>query len=185
MSEAAVIAPIPFTVDLDLVRQLDQMTLALTEPEHHAATILAFDPDAQVSTGHLATGPGEPRDHLVPGGALNLRAWSLLARACSCDTDRHDDMTRLALFLAERRAEPERAVAKSLAVGMRVRLRARPRVGGDRYADREGVIVKTHFAGFYVKLDMSARERTQKTELVETAYLDLLPSPASPDTATI
>ena len=38
--------------------------------------------------------------------------------------------------------------------------------------------MKTHFAGFYVKLDMTPRERSQKTELVEAAYLEVL-APAS------
>ena len=61
------------------------------------------------------------------------------------------------------------------AIGARVRIRARPRVGGDRYAGREGEIVKGHFAGFYVCLDMSLRERSRKTELVETEYLEVLP----------
>lgn len=57
------------------------------------------------------------------------------------------------------------------AIGDRVRIRLRPRVGGDRFAGRIGTIVRTHFAGFYVRLDMSPRERVQKTELVETQYL--------------
>lgn len=55
----------------------------------------------------------------------------------------------------------------------------RQRIGGDRYAGREGVIVKTQFAGFYVKLDMTPRERSQKTELVDTAYLEVLAPPAA------
>jgi hypothetical protein len=41
------------------------------------------------------------------------------------------------------------------------------------------VIVKTHFAGFYVKLDMTPRERSQKTELVDTANLEVLAPPAA------
>lgn len=148
MFETAVIAPVPSTEHLDLIGQLDQLTLALTQAEHHAATILAFDPDAQVAIGHLATDHGEPRDHLVSGCAMDLRAWRMLARACSGDADRQDDMTRLALFLAERRQAAEPLAAPTLEIGARVRLRTRPRVGGDRYAGREGVIVKTHFAGF-------------------------------------
>lgn len=59
-------------------------------------------------------------------------------------------------------------------IGARVRIRRRRRIGGDCYAGREGVVIRTHFAGFYVRLDMTPRERTQKTELVETAYLDVL-----------
>ncbi len=62
----------------------------------------------------------------------------------------------------------------SPAPGARVRIRERTRIGGDRFKGREGFIVRTHFAGFYVRLDMTARERTQKTELVETGYLEVL-----------
>lgn len=40
------------------------------------------------------------------------------------------------------------------------------------------MIAKKHFAGFYVKFDISLRERGQKTELVKTAYLEIL-TPAS------
>ncbi len=66
-------------------------------------------------------------------------------------------------------------------IGVRVRILERPRVGVDRFRNREGTIVRTHFAGFYVKLDMTSRERTQKTELVEVRYLEVLapPAPAS------
>lgn len=63
-------------------------------------------------------------------------------------------------------------------IGARVRILERPRVGVDRFRNREGTIVRTHFAGFYVKLDMTSRERTQKTELVETRYLEVLALPA-------
>lgn len=63
------------------------------------------------------------------------------------------------------------------AIGARVRILERPRVGSDRFRNRERTIVRTHFAGFYVKLDMTSRERTQKTELVETRYLEVLPPP--------
>ncbi|WP_240502341.1 hypothetical protein [Sphingomonas panacis] len=66
----------------------------------------------------------------------------------------------------------------ALAICARVRILQRPRVGGDRFRNREGTIVRTHFAGFYVRLDMTPRERTQKTELVETAYLEVLALPA-------
>ncbi|WP_328276158.1 hypothetical protein [Sphingobium sp.] len=185
MFETAVIDPVPSTEHLDLISQLDQLTLALTQAEHHAATILDFDPDAQVAIGYLAPDHGEPRDHLVSGCAMDVRAWRMLARACSGDADCHDDMTRLAFFLRERCQPAERLAPPTLAIGARVRLRTRPRAGGDRYSGREGVIVKTHFVGFYIKLDMSRRERTQKTELVETAYLELLASPAAPEPATV
>ncbi|BAI98999.1 hypothetical protein Sj15T_09960 [Sphingobium sp. TA15] len=59
----------------------------------------------------------------------------------------------------------------------RVRILERPRVGGDRFRNREGVIVKAHFAGFYVKLDRTSREKTDKTELVETGFLEVLALP--------
>lgn len=64
-----------------------------------------------------------------------------------------------------------------LGPGVRVRILERPRVGGDRFRNRVGVIVKPHFAGFYVKLDRSSRERSEKTELVETRFLEVLASP--------
>lgn len=67
-------------------------------------------------------------------------------------------------------SEPE----GEFAIGARVRVRPRQRIGGDRFGGRVGTIVKTHFAGFYVRLDMTPRERTQKVELIETAYLDRL-----------
>ena len=41
--------------------------------------------------------------------------------------------------------------------------------------------MRPHFAGFYVRLDMTPRERSQKTELVETGYLEVLASPTRPD----
>ncbi len=65
-------------------------------------------------------------------------------------------------------------------IGTRVRIRPRQRIGGDRYANREGIIVRQHFAGFYVRLDMTARERSQKTELVETGYIEVLSAPEQP-----
>lgn len=108
---------------------------------------------------------------------MSQRTWGILARACMPACARLDDTARLALFLAERSTPID--AAHEPAIGDRVRVRARPRVGGDRYAGREGVIVKTHFAGFYVKLDMTRRERSQKTELVETAYLEVLAPPSA------
>ena len=141
----------------------------MTQSEYEAATILAFDPEAQVLPGQLASEQSAPLDCQLPGHALSVRDWKHLARASHPATSPIDDMSRLAAFLGER----SRMDAAELGIGARVRIRARPRVGGDRYAGREGLIVKRHFAGFYVKLDMSARERSQKTELVETAYLEL------------
>lgn len=171
MSEAPVLSRLP-SAGPDIIGRIGRLTIALTESEYHAATILAFDPDAYVSPGHLATEVEEPRDRHLAGDAMDLRAWRLLARACSTEGERLDPATCLATFLAERSVSAE--VTPEPEIGGRVRIKARPRVGGDRYAGREGVIVKTHFAGFYVKLDMSPRERSQKTELVETGYLDVL-----------
>lgn len=74
-------------------------------------------------------------------------------------------------------SDEDRLSTKEVGIGARVRIRRRQRIGGDRYADREGVIIRTHFAGFYVRLDMTPRERTQKTELVETAFLEVLAPP--------
>jgi len=173
MPETSVISCLP-TADADLVRQLPDLTIALGESEYHAATILAFDPDAHVCAGQLA-GQDEPRDRLLAGDAMSSRAWTMLARACTPQPTRLDDRACLALFLADRATRPEPVLEHR--IGSRVRIRPRQRVGGDRYGGREGVIVKTHFAGFYVKLDMTRRERSQKTELVETAYLEVLAPP--------
>ncbi|AIT82588.1 KOW domain-containing protein [Novosphingobium lubricantis] len=160
-----------------LLPQLEHLFVALSESEYHAATIFAFDPDAHLSAGQLAADDHEPRDRPLAGDAMSLRGWIILARACCEAKDQHDDRARLEIFLAER-ATPVETILKP-EIGARVRLRRRPRVGGDRYAGRDGVIVKTHFAGFYVKLDMTPRERSQKTELVETDYLEVLTHPAT------
>ena len=176
MSDTLAPSRVPVAADSDLIDQLDRLTVALTETEYHAATILAFDPDAHVSAGHLDHGQGEPRDRHLAGDAMSLRAWRILARACAPASDRLDDTAQLALFLAERSTPID--AGREPGIRDRVRIRVRPRVGGDRFAGREGVIVKTHFAGFYVKLDMTPRERSQKTELVEAAYLEVL-APAS------
>ncbi|MDE8650570.1 hypothetical protein [Novosphingobium album (ex Liu et al. 2023)] len=162
----------PSSVDRDLAGRIDHLAVALTETEYHAAAILAFDPDAQMPAGHLVAGQDEARDRQLAGAVMGLREWRLLARACSPDVGRLDDMVCLAMFLAER-SRPADVVLEP-EIGARVRIRARQRIGGDRFAGREGVIVKTHFAGFYVKLDISPRERSQKTELVETAFLEVL-----------
>ena len=77
--------------------------------------------------------------------------------------------------LPKHEGEPGPRSTMEARLGARVCILPRQRVGGDRYAGREGVIVRTHFAGFYVRLDMTPRERTEKTALVETAYLEVLP----------
>ena len=176
MPETSVISRLPAAGDSDLVGKLPHLTIALGESEYHAATILAFDPDAHISAGQLA-GHDEERDRLLAGDAIGPRAWTMLARACRAQPDRRDDTACLAQFLAERAVPAEPVLAHR--IGSRVRIRPRQRIGGDRYAGREGVIVKTHFAGFYVKLDMTPRERSQKTELVDTAYLEVLAPPAA------
>ncbi|WP_337847816.1 hypothetical protein [Sphingomonas sp.] len=171
MPDTVTIARVP-TTDTDLIARLNRLTVALTDTEYQAATILAFDPDACMAAGQLDAGHSEPRDRQLAGNAMSLRAWRVLARACGPESDRLDDTARLALFLADRSTSTE-AVPEPT-IGARVRIRARQRIGGDRYAGREGVVVRTHFAGFYVKLDMTPRERSQKTELVETVHLEVL-----------
>lgn len=163
--------------ETNLVTQLEHLTVMLSESEYHAATILAFDPEAYLAPGQLSAHHHDPRDRLLAGDAMSLRGWIMLARACSEGGGRHDDRARLEIFLAERTMAAETILEPE--IGARVRLRRRPRVGGDRYAGREGVIVKTHFAGFYVKLDMTPRERSQETELVETGYLEVLAEAAT------
>lgn len=59
-------------------------------------------------------------------------------------------------------------------LGARVRIRDRKLIGGDRFAGRVGTVVKEHFAGFYVRLDMTPRERVQKVELILTEHLEVL-----------
>ena len=65
-------------------RQIDQLTVALGESEYHAATILAFDPDAHIAAGQLA-GHDEPYDRRLAGDAMSLRSWAMLARACCAE----------------------------------------------------------------------------------------------------
>lgn len=163
--------------ETNLVTQIDLLTVALSESEYHAATILAFDPEAYLSPSQFSADQPEPRDRLLAGDAMTMRGWTMLARACGETLGHDDDRARLETFLAERAIRAETTLEPE--IGARVRLSRRPRVGGDRYAGREGVIVKTHFAGFYVKLDMTPRERSQKTELVETGYLEVLAQPAT------
>jgi hypothetical protein len=71
MPETSVISRLPAAGDADLVRQLPHLTIALGENEFHAATILAFDPDAHISAGQLA-GHDEDRDRLLAGEAMAL-----------------------------------------------------------------------------------------------------------------
>jgi hypothetical protein len=75
--------------------------------------------------------------------------------------------------------DPAELPQSELVIGAWVRILERPRVGRDRYRGREGIIVKAHFAGFYVKLNKSLREKIQKTELVETQYLEVLAVPVA------
>lgn len=152
-------------------------TIMLTDAEREVAAILAFDPDATIPPGALHAYADEPQIHPYPEAMMTAAAWRKLARACADPAQSADDAA-LVRFLAERRARS--AASPADRIGARVRIARRPRTGGDRYAGREGVIVKTHFAGFYVKLDMTPRERTQKTELVETEYLEFLAAPARP-----
>ena len=148
--------------------------LLLTDTEREVAAILSFDPDATIPAGALHPYRDEARTNPIPADAMDSRAWRMLARACA-PTPERDEEAAFAQFLAERSSLV--GVAPSDAIGLRVK--PRPRVGGDRYAGRAGEIVRAHFAGFYVRLDMTPRERTQKTELVDTDKLELLPARAS------
>lgn len=128
MSEATVISRLPSTGDLALVGQLHRLRIALTENEYHVATILAFDPDAHVSAGHLRPGIGDPRTRLLAGDAMGPREWKVLARACCPEAGPLDDTACLALFLAERTRSAE--VVLEPEIGARVRIRTRQRIGG-------------------------------------------------------
>ncbi|MBV2149902.1 hypothetical protein KRZ98_16785 [Sphingobium sp. AS12] len=66
-------------------------------------------------------------------------------------------------------------------IGARARILERPRIGGDRFKGREGEIVRQSAFGFYLRLDMTPRERVQKVELVEAPFLDVLSHPDGPE----
>lgn len=80
--------------------------IALTAAEYEAATILAFDPEANIFPAALQSA------HTCEDGALyGLAAsqfddatWRRLARACVRDADRYDDAQCLTVFFAERSA---------------------------------------------------------------------------------
>ncbi|RIA46213.1 hypothetical protein DFR49_0746 [Hephaestia caeni] len=60
-------------------------------------------------------------------------------------------------------------------IGARVRIRDRRLIGGDRFKDREGIVVRENsLEGFYVNLDMTPRERVKKVELVMPRHLEVL-----------
>ena len=63
-------------------------------------------------------------------------------------------------------------------VGARVRIATRPRIGGDRFAGRTRTTVRVNSVcgGLYVRLDPRPRERVDKVELVDLAFLDV-PTP--------
>ena len=93
--------PRPSANEGDLVSRLPLLTLAVSQTEYHAATILAFDPEAFVPAGQLAAAD-EPRDHRLGGDAMALPAWRVLARACSADPCGLVGDAALTRFLAER-----------------------------------------------------------------------------------
>jgi len=156
-------------IDLDTVMT---RTFLLTDAEHEVATILAFDPDASIPAGTLHPVRDDPRTNAFAGSAMSPDAWRKLAKAASCPRTAADDRTLIATFLAGCTSVAD--IDPAQVINARVRVRPRPRAGVDRYANRVGEVVRPHFAGFYVRLDMTPRERTQKVELVETEHLELL-----------
>ncbi len=93
--------------ETNLVTQLALPTVALSESEYHAATILGFDPEAYLSPGQFSGDHPEPRDRLLAGDAMTLRGWTMLARACGETVGHQDDRARLETFLAERATAPK------------------------------------------------------------------------------
>mgnify|MGYP003575147225 CR=1 FL=1 len=78
-------------------------SVALSPDEYDVATILAFDPDADIAPGAFSrSGPGG-RSCRLPRDAMPDRSWRKLARACSADHSADGD-TILRTFLAARRA---------------------------------------------------------------------------------
>lgn len=101
MAENATIAHDRLEHGRCLISHLPTLTVALSETEYHAATILAFDPEASIPGGALAE-PDPFFERRLSGSHLSYRGWVLLARACAGDWPREDDSTCLAAFLAER-----------------------------------------------------------------------------------
>lgn len=67
-------------------------------------------------------------------------------------------------------------------IGARVRIRDRRLIGGDRFKGREGVVIRENsIDGFYIRLDMTPRERVQKVELVMPGHLEVLWLPSHLD----
>lgn len=97
MAENATIAHDHLERGRRLISRLQTIVVALSETEYHAATILAFDPEASIAAGALAE-PTPSLERQLSGARLTYREWVLLARAWL----RVDDPTCLAAFLADR-----------------------------------------------------------------------------------
>ncbi len=78
-------------------------SVALSPDEYDVATILAFDPDADIAPGAFSRSDPGGRSCLLPRDAMADRSWRKLARACSADHSADGD-TILRTFLAARRA---------------------------------------------------------------------------------
>lgn len=78
-------------------------SVALSPDEYDVATILAFDPDADIAPGAFSRGDPGRRSCRLPRDAMPDRSWRKLARACSADHSPDGD-TILRTFLAARRA---------------------------------------------------------------------------------
>ncbi|MCG2841260.1 hypothetical protein L6Q21_09735 [Sandaracinobacter sp. RS1-74] len=90
---------------LQLVSDLPNIIVTLSEPEYDAATIFAFDPDASLPAGGLIPNctldPEQPL-YRLPGGLFDRPTWLRLARACTGEADDLTDQDCLAAFLAAR-----------------------------------------------------------------------------------
>lgn len=80
--------------------------IALTAAEYEAATILAFDPEANISPAVLQSANACEDDAIygLADSHFDNATWRRLARACVNGADRYDDAQCLAIFLAERSA---------------------------------------------------------------------------------
>lgn len=86
-----------------------------------------------------------------------------------CDACHAEDVDALRWIASEPNAE------LPVIIGARVRIRDRCFIGGDRFKGREGIVVRENGVdGFYVRLDMTPRERVQKVELVTPRHLKVL-----------
>lgn len=97
---------LPQHTALAVPEHLAASVIALTAAEYEAATILAFDPEANVSPAALQSAHASEDDAIYGLAASHFddATWRRLARAFVSDADRYDDAQCLAVFLAERSA---------------------------------------------------------------------------------